>query len=244
VIRAAPVLSAAPGRDDPAPGEVLDAGETPGARDSRRRVPWVMPGGSPPAPASVGVARPAIAGGVLFTDLGGPRLARVIGLGPRLRWSRTTGTLMASPAYRSGSAAFDSPLMSLERDGSRRPLLEVGWWPSSTDLAAELRALVSVLEEIRGPVNRLLLGVGDWAARPHQIVTDGRTVTIGYLAGQPSWMVTALCADGGTFSVRVTAPGSEPGAPHQPETGPGNDTWEAEGGGLGPLANRTAHASI
>ena len=146
---------------------------------------------------------------------------------------------MASPAYRTGSSAFDPPLMSVERDGSRLPLLEVGRWPSSTDLAAELRALVSVLDQIRGPVGRLLLGVGDWASRPHQIVTDGRTVTVGYLAGQPSWMVTVLCADGGTFTVRVT-PGPAPDAPDQPETGSDQNTWEAEGGGLGRLASRAA----
>jgi hypothetical protein len=147
---------------------------------------------------------------------------------------------MASPAYRSGSAALDQPLMSLDREGSRLPLLEVGWWPSSTDLAAELRALVSVLDQIRGPVNRMLLGVGDWAHRPHQIVTDGRTVTVGYLAGQPSWMVTALCADGGTFTVRVAPPGTAPGAPDRPETGSDRDAWEAEGGGLGLMANQAA----
>jgi hypothetical protein len=94
--------------------------------------------------------------------------------------------------------------MSLERHGSRQPLLEVGWWP--TDLAAELHALVSVLDQIRGPVSRLLLGAGDWASRPHEVVKDGRTVTVGYLAGQPAWMVTVLCADGATFTVRVTPP--------------------------------------
>jgi hypothetical protein len=160
----------------------------------------------------------------------------VIGPDPCLRWSRTTGTLMASPAYRSGSAAFDPPLMSLERDGSHRPLLEVGWWPTSTDLSAELRVLVSVLEQIRGPAHRLLLGAGDWASRPHEIVTDGRTVTVGYLAGQPAWMVTVLCADGGTFTVRVTPT-------DQPRTGPDKDTGEVAGGDLGQPANRAARAS-
>jgi hypothetical protein len=140
---------------------------------------------------------------------------------------------MASPAYRSGPAAFDLPLMSLERDGSNQPLLEVGWWP--TDLAAELHTLVSVLDQIRGPVNRLLLGAGEWAGRPHEVVMDGRTVTVGYLAGQPEWMVTVLCADGGTFTVRVTPP-------NQPETGPDEDDGEATGGGLSPSANRAARA--
>jgi hypothetical protein len=145
---------------------------------------------------------------------------------------------MASPDYRTGSSAFDPPPTPRERDGSRHPLLDVGWWPSSTDLAAELSALVPLLDQIRGPVNRLLLGVGDWTSRPHQIVTDGRTVTVGYLAGQPSWMMTVLCADGGTFTMRVTPPGLAPGAPDQPETGLEQDAWEAEGGGLGLVANR------
>ena len=61
-------------------------------------------------------------------------------------------------------------------------------------------------------------------------------IAIGYLAGRPAWMVTALCADGGTFTVRVTPP-------DQPENGPDEDAGETPGGGLRLPANRAVRTS-
>jgi hypothetical protein len=129
---------------------------------------------------------------------------------------------MAAPAHQP-----ESPL-----DGT--------WRPKSADLGTELRALVPVLDRLRGPVARLLLGVAGWTARPHQIVTAGRTVSIGYLAGQSPLMMTVLCADGGTFTLSVTPPGKAPGLPDKPETERDEATWEAERGGLSPLRSQTA----
>ena len=80
------------------------------------------------------------------------------------------------------------------------------WRPASADLCTELCALVPVLEGHRGPVTRLLLGAAGWTARPHEVVSGGRTVSVGYLAGQSPSMVTVLCADGSTFTMRVTPP--------------------------------------
>jgi hypothetical protein len=128
---------------------------------------------------------------------------------------------MAAPAYEP-----ESPL-----DGT--------WRPGSTDLGTELSALVPVLDRLRGPVTRLLLGVAGWSARPHQIVTAGRTVSVGYLAGQSPSMMTVLCADGGTFTMSVTPPGTAPGLPDKPETERDEGTWEAKRGGLSPLRSPT-----
>ncbi|WP_203781176.1 hypothetical protein [Paractinoplanes rishiriensis] len=74
---------------------------------------------------------------------------------------------------------------------------------------------------------------------PRRIITDGRTASIGYAAGQPSTMVKVFCTDGGTFTMRVAPPGPAPGAPDPPGTGQDENVWEDEGGGLGPLRNRT-----
>jgi hypothetical protein len=191
------------------------------------------------APASAGVRGPAAAGCPLLIGLGGPRLALVIGLGPRLRLVPDDGNPMTSPTPPPESPArCEPPRVRLEPTRFHRNLLDGSWWPSSTDLAAQLGALLPVLDHVRGPVTRLLLSAGGWATRPHQITTEGRTVGVGYLAGQSPSMMTVCCADGGMFAMRVAPPGSAPDAPDRPETGWDQDVWEAEGGGLGPLPAR------
>jgi hypothetical protein len=83
-------------------------------------------------------------------------------------------------------------------------------------------------------VTRLLLSAAGWTTRPHQVIAAGRTVSVGYLAGQPSSMLTVFCADGGSFLLRVAPPGPAPSAPDQLVADWDVDGWESEGGGLGP----------
>jgi hypothetical protein len=142
---------------------------------------------------------------------------------------------MASMIHQPESPASVPPArVRLEPVPFHHTLLDGSWSPNSTDLHAELRALVPVLEHARGPVKRLLLSAAGWAARPHQIITAGRPVSVGYLAGQSPSMMTVLCADGRCLTMRVDPPGPAPGAPDRPETGRDEHIWEAEGGGLGP----------
>ncbi|MEV6601708.1 DUF5994 family protein [Actinoplanes sp. NPDC051346] len=128
-----------------------------------------------------------------------------------------------------------APRVRLEPVRLHYTLLDGSWWPGSTDLNAELPVLVPVLEQVRGPVTRLLLGAASWAARPHHLMVAGRVVTVRYLAGQSPAMMTVVCADGGTFTLRVTTPGAAPAVPDQPGSGRHEETWETEGGGLGRL---------
>lgn len=125
-------------------------------------------------------------------------------------------------------ASSESPRVRFEPARFHGALLDGSWWPSSIELDAELRTLVPVLDHVRGPVTRLLLSAAGWATRPYQIIMGGRTVTIGYLAGHSPSMMTVLCADGGTFTMRVAPPGPASGAPDRPESG----------GGLGLLPER------
>jgi hypothetical protein len=117
--------------------------------------------------------------------------------------------------------------------GFHHTLLDGSWWPDSADLGAELRVLVPALDHVRGPVTRLLLSAAGWTARPHQVVASGRTVSVGYLAGQPASMLTVFCADGGSFLLRVAPPGPAPTAPDSLDAGRDVDGGEAEGGGPG-----------
>lgn len=135
-------------------------------------------------------------------------------------------------------ASLEPPRVRLEPVPFHHTLLDGSWWPGSADLGKELAVLVPVLDQVRGPVRRLLMGAVGWAARPHHIIAAGHTVSVGYLADQPRSVMTVLCADGGSFTMRVAPPGPAPALPDAHEIGRDEDTWEAEGGGLGPLWER------
>ena len=82
-------------------------------------------------------------------------------------------------------------------------LLDGIWWPGSGDLAAELRLLVPALEQSSGPVVRLLLSAAGWASRPHEVVTDGRSISVGYLAGQSPSLMRVHLVDGRELTLIV-----------------------------------------
>ena len=125
-------------------------------------------------------------------------------------------------------------------------LLDGYWWPSTNDLEVELCVLVPVLDQVRGPVAKVLVSPAGWIARPHDFVAAGRTVAVGYLAGQSPQLMTVLCTDGGTFTLRVAPPGPASGAPPGPASGASDwaasgvedDVRENAGGAFGPLRDR------
>lgn len=82
-------------------------------------------------------------------------------------------------------------------------LFEGSWSPGPGELGGELRTLLPVLDQVRGLVTRLLLSAAGWATRPSHVELDDRTVSVGYLSDQPPSMMTVLCADGGTFMMRI-----------------------------------------
>lgn len=136
------------------------------------------------------------------------------------------------------SVRSEPPRVRLEPVAFRQTLLDGSWWPRTGDLEVELRDLVPILDRVRGRVTRLLLSVVGWTPRPHHIRAADRTVSVGYFAGQSPSMMTVLCADGGTFTLRVTPPGAAPGVPDMPEAKPEYRVGEAEGGRLAPSQER------
>ena len=103
------------------------------------------------------------------------------------------------------------PRLHLEATRSGRRVLDGSWWPRSTDPAAEFPGLVRALDVGESPAVRLLLSAAGWSRRPHHIEVNGRTVTLGYFADQPTSIVTASQSDGGTRDLLViwTEPGPE-----------------------------------
>jgi Family of unknown function (DUF5994) len=93
------------------------------------------------------------------------------------------------------------PRLRLPADRSGRTLLDGGWWPRSTDPAAELPGLILALDERDGPITRIMLGMAGWdPGRPRRLRVDGpagsRVVRLGWFAGLPAGLLTATSAGG------------------------------------------------
>jgi hypothetical protein len=101
------------------------------------------------------------------------------------------------------------PRLHLEPTGSRRTLLDGGWWPRSTDPIAELPGLILAIDARRGPIARLVLSADGWTSHPRRIGVDGRVVRVGYFASQPATLLTALSGDGNRVDLLVVAPDTD-----------------------------------
>jgi hypothetical protein len=91
------------------------------------------------------------------------------------------------------TTAPSTPRLRLVPSGSRRTLLDGGWWPRSTDPVAELPGLVLAIDVLRGSVTRVILSAAGWSEHPRHLGMDGRTLPLGFFASQPESLLTALC---------------------------------------------------
>src|SRR5690242_19450653 len=100
------------------------------------------------------------------------------------------------------------PRLRMEPTGSRRTLLDGGWWPRSTDPVAELPGLILAIDGLHGPVIHLVLAADGWDTHPRRLGMDGRVLRLGYFASQSASLLTALCANGDRVDLLVVAPGT------------------------------------
>lgn len=108
------------------------------------------------------------------------------------------------------ATAPSTPRLRLESTGAHRTLLDGGWWPRSTDPAAELPGLVLAIDHLHGRVIRLVLAADGWDSHPLRLeIKDGRTVRLGFFASQPTSLFTALCDNGDRVDLLVIAPQTE-----------------------------------
>lgn len=106
-------------------------------------------------------------------------------------------------------SAPSMPRLRLEPTGSRRTLLDGGWWPRSTDPVAELPGVVLAIDTLRGPVTRLVLSAAGWAEHPRRLGVAGRVLQLGYFTSQPTALLTALCDRGDRVDLLVIPPDTE-----------------------------------
>jgi hypothetical protein len=110
----------------------------------------------------------------------------------------------------SPSSAPSVPRLRLEPTPSRPTLLDGGWWPRSADPVAELPGLILAVGERHGrPVSRLMLGPAGWDSQPRRLDVAGHVVKVGWFAGQPDGLLTAICEDGERVDLVVVPPDTE-----------------------------------
>lgn len=102
--------------------------------------------------------------------------------------------------------APSTPRLRMEPTGSRRGLLDGGWWPRSTDPVAELPGLVLAIDHLRGPVRRLVLSAEGWESHPRRLGVAHRVLRLGYFASQPTSLLTAICDNDDRVDLLVVAP--------------------------------------
>jgi hypothetical protein len=100
----------------------------------------------------------------------------------------------------------DTTRLRLGNADSRRTLLDGGWWPRSTDPAAELPGLIRAIDHLHGPVLRIALSAGGWTNHPRSVRVGARTIRVGFFASQPPALLTALCSGNGRVDLLVVSP--------------------------------------
>jgi len=119
-------------------------------------------------------------------------------------------TTMSRRSIAIASTPPPTPRLRLDPTGSRRSLLDGGWWPRSSDLLTELPGLILAIDPLRGRVTGLLLSAAGWDSLPQRLQIGDRVVRLGYFTSLPATLLTALCDNGDRVDLLIVAPRTEP----------------------------------
>ncbi len=100
----------------------------------------------------------------------------------------------------------EAPRLRLSSTLSTRTLLDGGWWPRSTDPMSELPGLIAAIDQLRGPVRRMILSADGWDNHPRLIRIDDRAIRLGYFVSQPIALLTAVCDRDSRVDLLVVSP--------------------------------------
>jgi len=98
--------------------------------------------------------------------------------------------------------------LRLDDGPSRKAALDGAWWPRTTDVTAELPALLEVLGGARGEITHVLLGVSEWdLPHPRRLGAGPAAVRLGWYTSQPAGLVTVITEFGkDRFDLLVVPP--------------------------------------
>ncbi|CAL9450902.1 hypothetical protein SUDANB121_02454 [Nocardiopsis dassonvillei] len=87
-------------------------------------------------------------------------------------------------------------------------VLDGGWWPRSGDPVAELPGLILAIDDRRGPVQLVELGVTGWFHRPGLLSVAGRAVHLSWSLEMPPDLVVTVGGNGVRTRLLVVPPGA------------------------------------
>ena len=83
--------------------------------------------------------------------------------------------------------------------------LDGGWWPRTSDVAAELGALVTTLPARIGPVARVSLNVSSWPNHPRRVRLGAAELRLGWFTAVDPHVIT-LSQPGGRVLILLVVP--------------------------------------
>jgi hypothetical protein len=66
--------------------------------------------------------------------------------------------------------------------------------------------LIAAIDNVHGPITRLILTTDGWGPRPRRLTIAGRRLRLGYFASQPTALLTARCDNGDRVDLLVVPP--------------------------------------
>jgi hypothetical protein len=107
-----------------------------------------------------------------------------------------------------------TPRLRLKPKAPQSGYVDGAWWPHSTDLAAELPDLLSVLSVRLGPIDRVTYNMNEWAKPARKFTTGGRTVRLDGYHLQPVNTVDVLGINRRKMVLLVVSPSADPEQAH------------------------------
>nr|WSY55174.1 DUF5994 family protein [Streptomyces sp. NBC_00886] len=122
-----------------------------------------------------------------------------------------TATMLLKPAVEDRTSSSASPLLRLQLapTGSAPALIDGAWWPRSRDLAAELPALVPVLDPLSGRITHVTVNPTFWPVVPRRVAVRGHVVKVGWFrAEQDPHKLLLFSYSVGRWDLLVIPPGT------------------------------------
>lgn len=114
----------------------------------------------------------------------------------------------------SAGTALSGTRLSLKPSSRHPGMVNGAWWPRSRNLTAELPALIAVLDQAWGQINRVTVNVHMWADIPRKVRTGSHVVRVGWFDAEQD--PNDLCllsyhSAPGRWDLLVVPPETDPG---------------------------------
>ncbi|MET9761319.1 DUF5994 family protein [Streptomyces sp. NPDC006372] len=122
-----------------------------------------------------------------------------------------TATILLTPAVEERAPSALPPRLVLAPGETTPVLIDGAWWPRSRDLAAELPALIEILDPLWGRITRVTVNPTFWPVIPRKVPVQGHVVHVGWFeAEQDPHKLLLLSYTIGRWDLLVIPPETEP----------------------------------